>query len=140
MSDKKEKALELHKKGFNCAQAVALPFCEELGLDPAVVSKGMEGFGAGMGGFELTCGALSAAIFIVGSKYADGHLDRPASKRDTYALAKQICSKFKEECGSQLCCEIKGLHKGTKLKSCDECIKTGVKLAEEIISDKPTSI
>ena len=29
---KKELALEYHKKGYNCAQAVACAFCEELGV------------------------------------------------------------------------------------------------------------
>ncbi len=136
MSEKTEKALELHKKGFNCAQAVALPFCEDLGLDPSTVSKGLEGFGAGMGGFELVCGALSGAIFIVGSKFADGDLEKPVSKRNTYALCKSVSAKFNEECGSRLCPEIKGLCGGKVLKSCDECIMTGVRLAEETLKEK----
>ena len=33
MSTKVEKALELHDKGYNCAQAVACSFCEEFGVD-----------------------------------------------------------------------------------------------------------
>ena len=42
-------AVEYHNQGYNCAQAVALPFCDEMGLDPAVVKRATEGFGAGMG-------------------------------------------------------------------------------------------
>ena len=133
MSSKIEKALELHNKGFNCAQSVALPFCEELGLDPVAVAKGMEGFGAGMGGFELTCGALSGAIFIAGTKFSDGNLECPSSKRNTYSVCKNICKDFKDQCGSHLCCELKGLHGGEVLKSCNECIKIGVLLAEKSI-------
>ena len=34
---KQEKAMELHNKGYNCAQAVACSFCEELGLEESVV-------------------------------------------------------------------------------------------------------
>ena len=34
---------------YNCAQAVAMPFCEEMGLEPALVKRATEGFGAGMG-------------------------------------------------------------------------------------------
>ena len=33
MNTKVEKALELHDKGYNCAQAVACSFCEEFGVD-----------------------------------------------------------------------------------------------------------
>ena len=33
MNTKAERAIELHKKGYNCAQAVACTFCKELGID-----------------------------------------------------------------------------------------------------------
>ncbi len=130
---KTEKALEFHKKGFNCAQSVALPFCEELGLDPILVAKGMEGFGAGMGGYNLTCGALSGAVYIASIINSDGNMEKPSSKRDTYAICKNICENFKKECGSHFCGEIKGISNGTPLKSCDECIACAVKLAENIL-------
>ena len=132
MSEKTEKALALHEKGFNCAQSVALPFCDELKVDPAVISRAAEGFGGGMGGYELTCGALSGAIMVAGLKMADGDLEAPSSKRNTYAVADEIGKKFTAECGSSLCPVIKGLKGGEPLKSCNECIKLGVKLAEEI--------
>ena len=43
---KHEMAMDFHNQGYNCAQAVALPFCEEMGLDAALVKKATEGFGA----------------------------------------------------------------------------------------------
>ena len=49
MSTKVEKALELHDKGYNCAQAVACSFCEEFGVDQETMFKISEGFGFGMG-------------------------------------------------------------------------------------------
>ena len=49
MTEKQQSAKALHDKGFNCAQAVALPFCEELGMPQQLAMKAMEGFGAGMG-------------------------------------------------------------------------------------------
>ena len=133
MKNKTETALELHKKGFNCAQSVALPFCEELRVDPSVISRAAEGFGGGMGGFELTCGALSGAIMVAGLKTADGDLEAPRSKRSTYAVADEIGKRFTEMCGSNLCPVIKGLKGGEVLKSCNDCIKIGVMLAEEAI-------
>ena len=47
MSTKVEKALELHGKGYNCAQAVACSFCEEFGVDQETMFKISEGFGFG---------------------------------------------------------------------------------------------
>lgn len=133
MSDKLSFALELHKKGFNCAQSVAIPFCKELGVDAAVISRAAEGFGGGMGGYELTCGALSGAVMVAGLKFADGNLEKPSSKLHTYSVAKEIGKKFETECGSTLCPVIKGLRGGEALKSCNDCIALGIKLAEEAI-------
>ncbi len=133
MSDKLTKALELHKKGFNCAQSVVLPFCEELGCDPTTISKAAEGFGAGMGGFEHTCGALSGAVMVAGLKFADGSTNTPMSKRDTYSVTKEICRSFEKECGSTLCPVLKGLTGDEVLKSCNECIAVGIKLAEKAV-------
>ena len=132
MNKKTQIALELHKKGFNCAQSVALPFCEELGVDPSVISRAAEGFGGGMGGFELTCGALSGAVMVAGLKFADGDLEAPKSKPETYSVAKELGKKFERECGSTLCPVIKGLRDGVVLKSCDDCIALGIKLAEDL--------
>lgn len=136
MNKKTQIAHELHKKGFNCAQSVALPFCEELGVDPSVISRAAEGFGGGMGGFELTCGALSGAVMVAGLKFADGDLEAPRSKRQTYSVADQIGKEFTAQCGSNLCPIIKGLKGGPVLKSCNDCIALGVKLAEEVINNE----
>ena len=60
--DKKELAIAKHDIKFNCAQAVACAFAEEVGVDEKVLFTAAEGFGLGMGGTEGTCGALSGAI------------------------------------------------------------------------------
>ena len=124
---KKEEAKAYHDKGFNCAQSVALPFCEELGMPKQAAMKALEGFGAGMGDRMQTCGALSGAVFVAGLKHSDGNLDAPASKAATYAICGKVCQAFKEKCGSTVCKEIKELAH----RSCGECIALGVELAEE---------
>ena len=125
---KKEQANAYHEKGFNCAQSVALPFCEELGMPLQAAMKALEGFGAGMGDREQTCGALSGAVFVAGLKHSDGNLDAPASKGATYAVCGKLCQAFKEKCGSTVCKEIKELAHLT----CPQCIALGVELAENI--------
>ena len=125
---KKEQAKAYHEKGFNCAQSVALPFCEELGMPEQAAMKALEGFGAGMGDREQTCGALSGAVFVAGLKHSDGNLDAPASKAATYQLCGSMCQAFKEKCGSTVCREIKELAH----LSCPQCIALGVELAENI--------
>ena len=122
-------AMELHKKGFNCAQSVAMPFAEDFGLDPVLVARATEGFGAGMGGREQACGALSGVIFLAGLKNSDGNLDAPASKQSTYKICDKLCKSFEQECGSAVCKDIKSINR----RSCNECIKLGVCLADELL-------
>lgn len=126
MNEKQTEAQRLHDKGFNCAQSVALPFCEELGMPRQAAMKALEGFGAGMGDRIQTCGALSGAVFVAGLKHSDGNLDAPASKASTYKCCAELCKAFKEKCGSTVCQEIKTLSH----QSCGECIALGIELAE----------
>ena len=130
MQNKIKQAEVLHQKGFNCAQAVGIPFAEELGMEKSLAAKALEGFGAGMGGREQACGALSGAIFAVGLKYADGDLENPSSKMQTYAIADEVCKAFTAHCGSAVCKIIKQEEK----VSCAECIKYGIKLAYQALN------
>ena len=131
MKTKVDLAMEYHDRGYNCAQAVALPFCEEMGLDAATVKRATEGFGAGMGGRTQTCGALSGAVFAAGMLYADPA--NPASKMDTYTVCAKLSEQFVAHCGSGVCEVIKGMTGGEVLCSCNDCIRCGVKLVEKFI-------
>ncbi len=130
---KKEKAIELHDKRFNCCQAVACAFAEEIGMDEATLFKIGEGFGLGMGCMDGTCGALSGAIMLAGLKNSDGNLDAPATKADTYKISKEMLGKFREKCGSTICRELKGVDTGKLLCSCPDCICNAVEVVEEVL-------
>ena len=129
-------ALQNHSKyHFNCAQSVALPFCEQLGLDKETTVKAMEGFGGGMGGYNLTCGALSAAVFVTSLYHSNASLEKgPITKLDTYKLCSEVTAGFIEACGSDCCKVIKGIDTGTPLKTCDECIAIAAALAEKALA------
>ncbi len=129
-------AVTLHKKGFNCAQAVFLPFCEYFGIDKQLGMRMAEGFGAGMGDCKHTCGALSGAVMVAGLKYCDGNLYDHSSKRVTYSAVRELNAAFEKECGSTVCAVIKGLDTGCVLKSCDECVMVGAMLAERLVNEK----
>lgn len=46
MESRVEKTIELHRKGYNCAQAVACAYCDLVGVDEETMFKMAEGFGA----------------------------------------------------------------------------------------------
>lgn len=131
--DKKELAIALHDKKYNCCQAVACAFCEEVGMDEATLFRIGEGFGLGMGCMEGTCGALSGAIMLAGLKNSDGNIDAPATKAETYKLSKELLQKFQERTGSTVCKELKGVESGKVLCSCPDCIRIGVEVAQEVL-------
>ena len=131
--DKKELAIALHDKKFNCCQAVACAFAEEVGIDEATLFKIGEGFGLGMGCMEGTCGALSGAIMLAGLKNSDGNTSAPATKADTYKLSKELLQKFVEKTGSSVCKELKGVETGKMLCSCPDCIKIGVEVVQDVL-------
>ena len=132
--NKLDMAMDFHNQGYNCAQAVAMPFCKEMGLDAALVKRATEGFGAGMGGRTQTCGALSGAIFVAGILKASA--TDPASKMATYGVCAKMSEEFVAHCGSGVCEVIKGLNGGKMLCSCNDCIAYGVKLVEDYIANR----
>ena len=71
-----EKALELREKGYNCCQCTVCAFAEELDADYKTVFKCAEALGAGMGGMEGLCGAVSGfqGIFLSDVERATGRV------------------------------------------------------------------
>ncbi len=130
---KKELAIAKHDIKFNCAQAVACSFAEEVGVSEEILFKTNEGFGLGMGGMEGICGALSGGISLAGFKNSDGNLANPGTKADTYRLAKEMLERFEEKTGSTICKKLKGTETGKPLCSCPDCICKGVEVVEEVL-------
>ena len=130
---KKELAIALHDKGYNCAQAVVCAFKEELGIDEEILFKAAEGFGLGMGCMNGTCGAVSGAVMAAGFQNSTANFDGPKSKMDTYKLSKEILEAFEKKNGSITCRELKGVDTGTILRSCPGCIEDAVDLVEKIL-------
>ena len=131
-SVKVQRADELHNKGYNCAQAVACVFADELGMKESEVFRLMEGFGFGMGTMG-TCGAVSAMAAVVGMKNSDGNLDRPSTKRSSYKQMSELTDKFLSMNKSIICREIKGIDSGVVLRSCPGCIEDAVVILEEYL-------
>lgn len=131
--NKKELAIALHDKKFNCCQAVACAFAEEIGVDEQVLFKAGEGFGLGMGCMAGTCGALSGAIMLAGFKNSDGNIENPGTKASTYQISRQLFESFKEKCGSTICRELKGMDTGKVICTCPDCICNGVEVVQEVL-------
>ena len=113
--NRKEMAVMLHGKGFNCAQSVACAFCHVMGADPEQVFKHAEAFGFGMGTMG-TCGAVSAMALVTGMKLSDGNMDDPKTKRQCYDMMKTLTGEFEKKNSSIICSQLKGVDTGTPLR------------------------
>ena len=123
-----EKAVENHKNGYNCAQAVACVFADKIGISEDELFKLTEAFGGGMGGTQGVCGAVSAMVFVAGALKSYGKDKLPlTNKAESYAFAGELMAEFESRIGTIICKEIKG----KRLCSCDGCIEEAVKILEE---------
>ena len=109
--NKGEIARQYFLNGYNCAQAVALVFCDELALPPETALRLVSGFGGGMGRLREVCGAFSGAVFVLSALrgYAEpgAKEEKAALYRDVQALAARCAS----ENGSIVCRELLGLRR-----------------------------
>ena len=95
MSDSKcEKAVEKKHNGYNCAQAVACSFCDEAHMDEETLFNLTQGFGAGLGTMDGTCGAISGAAVVAGLINQNSLNSRtvPLSVKTSRALKQGKCS------------------------------------------------
>lgn len=133
MESRAERAVELHRNGYNCAQAVACTYCGLFGADERDVFRIAEGLGRGMGNMEGTCGAVSAACLLAGLKGCSGNMEKPQGKAATYALSKAIMEGFREKNGTTVCGELKGIGDGKALRACSDCVRDAALLVERIL-------
>ena len=117
MDTRVEKTIERHKKGYNCAQAVACTYCDLVGVDEETMFKMTEALGLGMGCMDGTCGAVAGACILAGMKRSTGNLEKPDSKAESYKLSRAILGGFEKANGTAICKELKGIETGKVIKA-----------------------
>ena len=108
-----EKAVEIFKEEFNCAQAVLAAFSGNYGLEEKEAKKLACGFGAGCGRQSLTCGAISGAYMAIGLKHGRTEKEDLTSREVTYKMINEFSEKFKSLHGSVNCSDLLGCNLGS---------------------------
>jgi len=106
MTERAKQAGLYFVEGYNCAQAVAIAFADELKMEKADVARLISSFGGGMGRLREVCGAVSGALLVLGwlKGYSDPTDDE--AKKKHYALVQEFAGRFKELHGSIVCREM----------------------------------
>lgn len=123
MSEKSDKAVELFRSGYNCAQAVLAVFCEELGMDLETAMKVSASFGGGMGRMKEVCGTVSAMFMAAGLAYA-----KPGNNAEQYKIVQELAQKFKDKNETIICREL-------AKTPCPNLVKDSVEILEEYIKE-----
>ena len=88
-----KKAVEYHRRGYNCAQSVLAAFTDLIGTPERQLMDLAGGFGGGAGTGEL-CGAISGAVMVLGLPTPGDPADPVASKKRTMELSKELQKRF----------------------------------------------
>lgn len=100
-----EHAAELFANGYNCAQAVAIAFCDLTGFSKEQTAKMLAPFGGGFGRLREVCGAVSGMTFVYGCLYGY-EVPNPEAQMKVYETEQALAAQFKEKAGSIVCREI----------------------------------
>ena len=149
MSKYEDKAIELFKEGYNCAQAVLLAFNDVTGLDEKAALTLSSSFGGGIARMREVCGAVSGMCMVLGVLYGYDDPKDYEVKKAHYELIRAAADKFKAENGSIICREILGdpAHGGDptprtasfyKKRPCAEYVGMCARIVEDILKEKGT--
>ena len=104
-----QKAMEIMKEGYNCAQAVFLAFEDKYDIAHNTALKLSSSFGGGMGRLREVCGAVSGMFMVAGGLYGyDSPTDMDA-KATHYKRIQELAKEFENINGSIVCRDLLGL-------------------------------
>lgn len=143
-----DRAEELFCQGYNCAQAVAGAYCEELGIPLNTMLKMSAPFGGGIGRQREVCGAVSGMLMIAGLLYGYDVPEEREHRGECYAMTRELCAAFAERNGSYICREILGARAEVggkpeirteqfyKTRPCVKSVRDAAEVLEDYISRK----
>lgn len=141
-------AYEYHKKGYNCAQAVAGSFADLTGWTTEQLFAAAGSFGGGYGGsHEEACGAVSGALLVLGILFPHVKEGDMEAKRTVYGLAKTFRQRFFDVFGYTRCTDLLKARPGISERTpaarrlgltahCDVMIVTSVELLEALLKEQ----
>lgn len=143
---KSEIAREYFKNSFNCSQSVLCAFAPESGISEEASMKIACAFGAGIARQQLTCGAVTGALMVLGLKFGKGLNDNDSKKLFTYEKSLALMNEFKKKHKSVACRDlldgldmISDIDKIKSLnlfeKKCSMYVNDAVLITEELLKD-----
>lgn len=127
LEERRQRCLSLRKKGYNCAQAIAMVFDDVTGIDNAVMERLSAPLGGGIGGRGMTCGCVTAMAIVKGALAYSG----PSAKASLYQGVASMVDDFEARNGSCDCRELKKSHP----ESCNDLILDTIETMHHSLCD-----
>ncbi|MBT3319161.1 MAG: C_GCAxxG_C_C family protein [Clostridia bacterium] len=105
MTEKRQRAKEIFYYKNNCAQTVLVVFAEDIGLDEQMALKLTLGIAGGFKSRE-TCGAVAAAVMVIGAKCSGYSDDVIETKNYCTKKVHEFMEKFKQRNESAVCADL----------------------------------
>ncbi len=106
-----QRTVDLFASGLNCSQAMLTVFGEPYGLTAEMASKLGRPLGGGMGRLAKTCGAVTAAVLILG--LAKDHNEERKARETSFFAVKQLFRIFEARHGTTDCKSLLGADMST---------------------------
>ena len=141
-------AYQLHREGWNCAQAVAGTCADLAGRTPEELLPLMGGFGGGFGGsHEEACGAVSGGTLILSLCFPHADGGNQEAKINLYRISKEFRRRFHDVFGYSRCGDLLRARPGVTEKNpasqrlgvtahCDNMIVTAVEILEKLVEEE----
>lgn len=106
-----KKTVDLFRNGLNCSQAMLTVFGEPYGIDAGTAMNLGRPLGGGMGHMAHICGALTAAVLVLGM--AKDTPEEGEARRLSQSTVQELFRRFEERHGSILCKKLLGADMST---------------------------
>ena len=145
-----ENTANLFANGLNCSQAIMIVFGKPFGLDTEMATKIGRPWGGGMGHLAQTCGALTAAIMVLG--LANTVSEEGQARKETFESVRLLFQSFEEKFGTTVCKNLLGEDLNTEVgarrireqnlvrKVCPKYVRTVAEILTEIVTGKKEDI
>lgn len=141
-----ETAKSYAAKGYLCSESVLLAISQWLEIRSELIPKIATGFGAGIGGQGMVCGALAGGIMALGLKFGRKNIEKQDAK--PYWFAFEFLRRFEREYGCVTCRELTGCDFNTETgrkkyadekmweTTCSQYIETASGIVFDLIHEK----
>ena len=141
-------AVQAFLDGYNCAQAVAVAFCDLTGMDKDLAARLASPFGGGMGRMREVCGAVSGMLMVAGVLYGYDDPKATTAKRELYEQVQAMAGQFREEMGSIICRDLlknppsdpnptPRTPEFYQKRPCARMVETAARIMEDFIKEHP---